>query len=204
VEEWQGIRLACAVAGVALASLLGALAWPALALLPIGAALGLWAPQLVLARRARARQGAIGAHVPDLVEVLVATTEAGLSPMMAFQRSSEVIGGPLGEELSRTARQIELGLPWRTALEQLSGRTGVPSLRRLAVALSRSHRLGTSLGSTLRTVALDLRGERRVRAEELARQAPVKMLFPLVFLILPAFLLLTVGPVVLATVQSLR
>ena len=65
-------------------------------------------------------------------------------------------------------------------------------------------RLGTSLGSTLRSVAEDLRGERRARAEELARRAPIKMLFPLVFLILPAFLLLTVGPVLVATLRSLH
>ena len=80
----------------------------------------------------------------------------------------------------------------------------VAPLRRLAVSLGRSQRLGTSVGSTLRSVAEDLRADRRARAEEAARRAPVKMLFPLVFLILPAFLLLTVGPVVLATVRSLH
>src|SRR5438128_2368627 len=74
----------------------------------------------------------------------------------------------------------------------------------LAIALGRSARLGTTIGSTLRSVAVDLRGERRARAEELARRAPIKMLFPLVFLILPAFLLLTVGPVVLAMLRSLH
>ena len=90
------------------------------------------------------------------------------------------------------------------AIERMVTRTEVPSLRALAAAVFRSQQLGTVLGTTLRRVAEDLRRERRTRAEEAARKAPIKMLFPLVFLILPAFLLLTVGPVVLATIRSLR
>jgi len=204
LEAWQGIRVAGGLVGLIFGLLLGALTPSALALAPIACGVGIRVPEMILSRKARVRQGAIGAHIPDLVEALVATTAAGLSPMMAFQRSSEVIGGPLGHELVRTARQVDLGLPWRAGLEQLAHRTDVPSIHRLVVALSRSHRLGTPLASTLRTVAHELREERRVRAEELARRAPVRMLFPLVFLILPAFLLLTVGPVVLATIRSLH
>jgi tight adherence protein C len=71
-------------------------------------------------------------------------------------------------------------------------------------ALTRAHRLGGSVHGSLRTIVAELRNDRRVRAEESARRAPVKMLFPLVFLILPAFLLLTVGPVLLSTVRSLH
>jgi tight adherence protein C len=97
-----------------------------------------------------------------------------------------------------------LGVPWRVALADVVARTDVPSLRRLAASLNRSQRLGTSLVVTLRALAEDLRAERTARAEDTARRAPVKMLFPLVFLILPAFLLLTVGPVLLATLRSLH
>lgn len=204
VDEWQGRRMAGAAAGVLCAVLLSTLTPLALAFAPVAVVAGSRAPVIVLARRARARQAGIEAHVTDLIEVLVATTEAGLNPMVAFQRSSEVLRGPLGDELARTTRQIELGTPWRSALEQLEARLSVPALRRLVVALARSHRLGTSLSATLRAVAIDLRDERRTRAEELARRAPIRMLFPLVFLILPAFLLLTVGPVVLATLRSLH
>jgi tight adherence protein C len=146
----------------------------------------------------------MGTAVPDLVELLVATTDAGLSPAVALRRSSEMLRGPLGEELRRAVSEVEFGLPWQRALERMVVRSEVPSLRALAAALSRSQQLGTVLGSTLRRVAEDLRRERRARAEEAARKAPIKMLFPLVFLILPAFLLLTVGPVVLATIRSLH
>jgi tight adherence protein C len=161
-------------------------------------------PDIALARMASRRQAQIADRVPDLVELLVATTEAGLTPMIAFRRSVNVVSGPLGEELCEAGRQIDLGASWRNATELLAERTDIPSLRRLSMALTRSQRLGTTVGSALRSLADDLRSERRARAEELARRAPVKMLFPLVFLILPAFLLLTVGPVVLATVRSLR
>jgi len=204
VEEWQGRRLAGAAAATLAVLVLATVTPLALALTPVAVMTGYHAPAVALARRASARQATIEAHVPDLIEVLVATTEAGLNPMVAFRRSSEVIRGALGDELARTNRQIELGTPWRTALEQLESRIAVPALRRLVVALARSHRLGTSLSATLRAVAIDLRDARRTRAEELARRAPIRMLFPLVFLILPAFLLLTVGPVVLATLRSLH
>jgi tight adherence protein C len=162
------------------------------------------APEFVTARLAGRRQARIAGQVPDLGELLMATTQAGLAPPVAFRRSSEVLEGPLGDELASALRQVDLGVPWRTALEEVAGRVEDPSFRRLVSALARSQRLGTSVAATLRTVAQDLRGERRAGAEERARRAPVKMLFPLVFLILPAFLLLALGPVVLATIRSLR
>ena len=204
LEAIKGLRLLLAASGSALGLMLVVLAPLALLFVPIVVVAGLRLPILVLARLGKRRQDSIRAHVADLVELLVATTEAGLSPLVAFRRSAEVLKGPLGEELRESVRQIDLGVPWRVGMTRMAGRCDVPSLRRLAVALGRSQRLGTTLGSTLRTVAADLRAERRAHAEEVARRAPIKMLFPLVFLILPAFLLLTVGPVVLATMRSLR
>lgn len=203
-EAVLGLRMALGL-GVGLGTcLLAAVASPAILLAPVVGWVATRVPGVVLARAARRRQERIGARVPDLVELLVATTDAGLSPPVAFGRSAEVLAGPLGEEIRVAVREIELGLPWRAALERMVERTEVPSLRRLAGALGRSQRLGTSVGTALRSVAHDFRGEQRTRAEELARRAPIKMLFPLVFLILPAFLLLTVGPVVLATIRSLH
>jgi tight adherence protein C len=176
----------------------------ALVLVPVSGLAVYRLPDLAIGRAARTRQTSIQLRVPDLVELLVATTEAGLAPAVALLRSSEVLVGPLGEELRRAVAEMDLGMSWRSAMDRMLERTEVPSLGRLVAALSRSNRLGTPVGAALRSVALDLRAERRTRAEELARRAPVKMLFPLVFLILPAFLLLTVGPVVLATVHSLK
>lgn len=143
-------------------------------------------------------------QVPELAELLVAATEAGLPPGSAFVRSASSLAPPLGDELRSAVDHVNLGMPWRDALEEVVQRCDVPSLAGITRALARSQRLGGSVAVSLRAIVQDLRGERQARAEELARRAPVKMLFPLVLLILPAFLLLTVGPVVLATVHSLR
>jgi tight adherence protein C len=201
-ERIAGLRILLAVAGGALGFLLGRpIGLVAAPLFTVG---GFQVPVVRLSRAARRRQRSIELRVPDLVEVLVATAEAGLAPTVALSRAPGVLHGPLAEEIELVAAEIRLGVPWRAALEHLVQRTDVPTIRRLVVALTRSSRLGSSVRSTLREVADDLRATRRLRAEELARRAPVKMLFPLVFLILPAFLLLTVGPAVLATIRSLQ
>jgi tight adherence protein C len=200
----RGFQVAAAVGSAMFIVLFGFLWTPGLALALLIWVGGVRLPDLALAKRARRRQERIAAAVPDLVELLLATTEAGLGPSVALRRTGEVVRGPLGEEVRAAVLEVELGMPWQLAMEHLVDRTDVASLRALAVALTRSQRLGSAVGVTLRRVMEDLRRDRRVRAEEMARKAPLKMLFPLVFLILPAFLLLTVGPVVLATIRSLR
>jgi tight adherence protein C len=207
VEAVLGAKVMASIGAAALVAILGMATGLSVALLALGVPIVLAAtraPDFVLARRARTRDRRIAAQVPDLAELLVATTGAGLNPPLAFRRSAEVLEGPLGEELRVAVRGLDLGAEWRTVLDELADRTGDPSMRRLVRAMGRSQRLGTPLASALHSVADDLRNERQARAEEAARRAPVKMLFPLVFLILPAFLLLTVGPVLLATLRSLR
>jgi tight adherence protein C len=207
--RWRPERLAAARLVVAATCVIGtlplALETPiAIALVVAAAALALRFPDLVLARLARRRQSTIERQVPDLVELLLVTTEAGLSAPIAFRRSADVLGPPLGNELHTAVREMDLGVPWRTALERMGEGTQSPGMRALGSSLARSQRLGASTGPALRSLAEDLRAARRVRMEEQARRAPVKMLFPLVFLVLPAFLLLTVGPVLVATIRSLH
>src|SRR5439155_12558252 len=196
--QWvQGLRLALALAGTGTGVLAATFAPPLIILAPLGAALGIRVPEVALARRASARQQEIGMAVPDLVELLIVVSDAGLGPPAALRRALEALHGPLAEELGDAVQQLDLGLPWRDAMARLVDRTECPPLRRLVAALAGSHRLGAPAGPALRTIADDLRAERRSTAEDAARRAPVTMLFPLVFLILPAFLLLTVGPVLL-------
>jgi tight adherence protein C len=204
VPVLRGAQLVAGLGGGLLFAVFGTAWRPGLVLVPVASLIGVRLPEVVLARRARRRQAQIAARVPDLVEILLAVVDAGLGPAAGLARVCDVIGGPLGDEVRRGVREVELGVPWQLALEHLVDRTDVPSLRAVAVALTRSQRLGTAIGVTLRRVMEDLRRDRRLRAEEVARKAPLKMLFPLVFLILPAFLLLTVGPVVLATIRSLH
>ncbi len=193
-----------AVLGTVVCVAVGLAGRPLLVLAPVGALVGARVPLIRVSRAAKRRQSRIQAQVPELVELLVAGTEAGLPPATAFSRSADLVPGPLGDEVRVAAAQVDLGLPWRTAIEQMVQRTDAPALASMARALTRAHRLGGSVHGSLRTIVGELRSQRRTRAEELARRAPVKMLFPLVFLILPAFLLLTVGPVLLSTVRSLR
>ncbi len=204
LDEFLGRKVALALGAVSLAVVAIGPSPAAIIGIPLALLAGFRGPDYVLARRARARQASLTSHVADLVEVLVATTDAGLSAPVALRRSVEVMRGSLADELDMVIREIDLGTPWREALARLLERTDSPPLRRLIAALTRSQRLGASVGASLRGLADDVRAERRAGAEETARRAPVKMLFPLVFLILPAFLLLTVGPAVLATLRSLH
>jgi tight adherence protein C len=202
--ELAGARLLVLLVGVGFGVAVGALWQPAglaaLCALPVAVRL----PAMVLRRRLAAERAEIEAGALELVEILLAAIEAGLPPSTAVERAAGLLHGPLGREIDRVGREIALGLDWRTALQQSAVRTQSDSLGTLSSTLARAHRLGTSPRMALRALATELRAERRARAEERARRAPVKMLFPLVLLILPAFLLLTVGPVLLSTVRSLH
>jgi len=158
----------------------------------------------IASRPQRRRRDEVDGQALDFVELLLAATVAGLPPATAVERAAAMTSGVLGEELDVAAAKIEMGLGWRESLDQLVARTDSVALGRLTRSLARAHRLGTSPRQSLRSIADELRLERRSKAEELARRAPVKMLFPLVLLVLPAFLLLTVGPVLLATIRSLQ
>jgi len=101
-------------------------------------------------------------------------------------------------------RSVDLGIPWREAMAAFVERTGDPDLSRMASVLARTETLGVSLRDATRDLAGTVREARRAATLERARTAPVRMLFPLVFMILPAFLLLTVVPVLITTVRSIR
>jgi tight adherence protein C len=203
-DEVAGTKMLTLLLGTGLAAALVVLWPPAVVIVVCGLPVALRLPAVALRKQVAARRAAIDRHVLELVELLLAVIEAGLPPATAVGRSGGLLHGPLGAEVDRVGKEISLGLDWRAALEQSAARTESESMATLASALGRAHRFGTSPRTTLRGIATELRAKRRARAEELARRAPVKMLFPLVLLILPAFLLLTVGPVLLATVRSLH
>jgi len=147
---------------------------------------------------------ATDAEVPQLLDLLAAASSAGLGAPLALRRATEGLQGPLADELHGVLRSVDLGGRWREELEALAARTGLPDLQRTVAAISRTETLGASLASSTTELASSVRAARRAAVTERARTAPVKMLFPLVFLILPAFLLLTVVPVLLTTLQSIH
>jgi tight adherence protein C len=157
------------------------------------------------AARASARhRRAMDAEIPQLLDLLAAGSAAGLSAVVGLQRSVSVLRGPLGAELRESLDAVDLGARWQEELGAVTERLALPDLRRAVAVLTRTETLGTSLTEATRELAADVRRARRAAVAERARAAPVKMLFPLVFLVLPAFLLLTVVPVLLTTVESIR
>jgi pilus assembly protein TadC len=160
-------------------------------------------PELVLARAARRRRSAASREVPLFLDLLAVSTSAGLPPPLAVRIAAEPLRGPLGDELRGAVGRVDLGRRWRDEIDASAGRLRLHDLGRAMGLLLRTQRLGTSLADEMSRLAADVREGARVRAVERARTAPVKMLFPLVFLILPAFLLLTVVPVLLTTVRSI-
>jgi tight adherence protein C len=153
---------------------------------------------------AAARRRDMDREVPQLLDLLASASAAGLSAVAGFRQAVPALRGPLAEELRHCLGSVDLGGRWRSELASVSERLELPDLRRVVAILSRTEILGTSLSDATRELATDVRAARRSAIAERARAAPVKMLFPLVFLILPAFLLLTVVPVLLTTVRSIR
>ena len=148
-------------------------------------------------------RGELQRSVPDLLDLVALSVTAGLTPRLALERGAAVVTGPLAGELEAASSQVGLGVPWRDALRATAERTGLTELRRLAVALERSERLGAPVAQQLRRLAGDVREEERLRLEERARRAPVVMLFPLVFCILPAFVVAALIPAVLVAARGL-
>jgi tight adherence protein C len=160
-------------------------------------------PDIVLARLARRTVAAADREIPVLLDLLAVATSAGLPPQLAFRRAVDAATGPLADELRSVINASDLGGRWRDELNRVGERLDLPDLRRLLGSLARTDAVGSSLAEEVGHLASDVREVRRAAAAQRARTAPVKMLFPLVFLVLPAFLLLTVVPVLLTTVRSI-
>jgi tight adherence protein C len=178
--------------------------WPAPLLAPVLAGCGLLLPDVVLVWLARRRIQRADREVPLLLDLLATASSAGLSGQLALRRAIESTEGPLSEELAEVIRSVDLGARWRDELRSASDRLSLPDLRRTVATMGRAESLGSSLADALSELATEVRDARRSAATERARKAPVKMLFPLVFLVLPAFLLLTVVPVLISALQSIR
>ena len=157
-----------------------------------------WAlPLVLLQRRARQRLYDIDYALPGMIDLLVLTVEAGLGFSGALKVASEKLQGPLGDELRLTMQEQRMGLATRDALKNMAERADTAGMRTFVRAIVQGEQLGVSIGQILRALAVDMRNLRRAMAEERAHKAPVKMLFPLVFLIFPAMFILLLGPAVL-------
>jgi Flp pilus assembly protein TadB len=199
VDHVVGVKLAAAAA-----AFLTCLLTPIAVAAPALAAAAFTVPDVVLARRVVRRTARMDDELPQLLDLLAAASHAGLGGPLALRRAVDGIRGPLADELGLVLTAVDLGGRWREELRSAADRLELPDLQRAVTALSRTETLGSSLSDAITELASRVRDARRAAMTERARKAPVKMLFPLVFLVLPAFLLLTVVPVLLSTLRSIR
>jgi len=182
-------------------------AWFVLKLRPALLALGVfWAffyPGMWLRRALEERHKSIRRSLPFVLDLLTLSIEAGMDFMTAMQRNAERSRiDALGEELIRVIREIQIGKTRREALRDLARRVDLAELRSVTNALVQADELGVSIGAVLRIQADQMRQQRFDRAERLANQAPVKMLFPLMFFIFPAVFLILLGPIMVRLIQQ--
>jgi tight adherence protein C len=155
---------------------------------------GVVGPILWLHGRATRRQRLILRALPDFCDLVAISVEAGLGLEAAMARVAERQPGPLAQEVRKTLHEISLGRARQEALIDMGRRCGVDELNTFLTAIVQAEQLGVGIANTLRVQADYLRMQRRQRAEAMAQQAPVKMVFPLVFLIFPAMMLVLLGP----------
>jgi tight adherence protein C len=162
-----------------------------------GTVLGFYAPILWLNQKIRARQHDILRALPDALDLLTISVEAGLGLDAAMVKVTEKSENELSHAFGRANAEIRLGKLRREALRDMSNRCDVPDMTNFIAAIIQADQLGVSLAKVLRIQSEQMRVKRRQRAEELANQAPVKMVIPLVFLVFPSILIVLLGPAVL-------
>jgi tight adherence protein C len=205
-ERFQGYRVLLAGAAplllVMVASVGGSVSAKTV-LLALVASLSVWllAPAGVRSRGQR-RLDHIDRSLPQLIDVLGATVEGGLGLGSALQLVSGRFEGPLGQELRVMLHEQSMGLSAERALQNLLDRCDTPSVRSFVRATTQGEALGVSIGQTLRNLAAETRKRRRQLAEEKMMKAPVKMLFPLVLLMLPALFIILMYPALHNVVQA--
>ena len=159
-------------------------------------AVGWLGPMMIVKRRAQRRLEQVDYELPELIDLLVVTVEAGLGFNGSLQVASERLRGPLGDELRLAMQEQTMGLSTSEALSNMLTRCQTPLMRSFVRGVLQGETLGVSIGKIMRDLATDMRKRRRQSAEERAQKAPVKILFPLVFLIFPAMFVVLLGPAV--------
>jgi tight adherence protein C len=182
------------VGGVLLAALL-----PIAALLKVGfvvlfTLIGYVVPGAQVSTMAAKRQRAIQRQLPDVMDLLTISVEAGLGFDAALSQVTKNVPGPLAEEIGRLLQEVQIGSSRAEAFRHLGDRTNVAELQSFTLSMIQADLFGVSIANVLRAQSKELRQKRRQRAEELAQKIPVKLLFPMIFLVLPALFVIILGP----------
>jgi tight adherence protein C len=209
---WDGERIlalkvlgsgAAVLFGLATVPVLGASAIKAIFWTAIMTIIAYYLPEWILRSRVERRQAAIRRALPDALDLLSITVEAGLGFDAAVSRVARQAGGPLGEELHRMLQEMQIGRPRADALRDLGDRSTLPELKSFVLAMVQADIFGISIGKVLHVQAAELRMRRRQTAEEKAQKIPVKITFPLIACIFPALFVVILGPAVLTVYHSI-
>lgn len=168
----------------------------------LGGAVGFLAPDYLIGSVAKERQGQILLALPQVIDQLRMSVEAGVGFEAAVGRAAKAGEGPLADELRRTLQEMQIGASRTEALHHLADRNDVSELRTFVAAVSQSEDYGIPVAHVLRVQSEELRTRRKQRAEERAMKIPVKMVFPLVLCIFPALMIVLLGPAALQIVEA--
>src|SRR3990170_1746433 len=197
-ERVAGFKVAGAIigviAGAAFGALVGFKSAPLILFIGLLAITGFFLPDTLLSQKVSARQRDIRNALPDVMDLLTISVEAGLSLNTALAQVVQNVPGVLSQEIGRMLQEIQLGVSRSDAFRNLGERTDVDELNAFVLAMIQADIFGVSISSVLRAQAKEGRVRRRQRAEHAAMQAPVKIVFPLILCIFPALLIVIVGP----------
>jgi len=166
-------------------------------------ALGFFLPYVRLNSAGQIRQKKVRSALPDLLDLLYISVEAGLGFDTAMKKSADKMPGPLSDEIRKALDDIAKGRDRQDALKGIIRRTGVDDINTFITAVIQSEILGTNIASMLRTQSTVMRQKRRQRAEEAAMKIPIKMLFPLIFFMFPALFVVILGPAVISVIENM-
>lgn len=165
--------------------------------------LGYFVPDIVLYQLAYNRSERMRRDLPDSMDLLTISVEAGLPFDSALSQVARNTRGPLADELFRVLQEMQIGLGRIEALRGLAERTNVAELRGFVTAMVQADQFGIPIANVLRVQAREMRVKRTQRAEELAQKVPVKILFPLIFCILPSLFIVVIGPAAISAYHNL-
>ncbi len=193
------------LAGLSLvASRLGGLSpFRGLVLMGLLGVVGYYLPEWILRSKSGARQKAMQRALPDALDLLSITVEAGLGFDAAVARVARQAGGPLGEEFHRVLQEMQIGKTRADALRDLADRTSIPELKSFVLAMVQADIFGISIAKVLSVQAREMRIKRRQRAEEQAQKVPVKIVFPLILCIFPSLFIVLLGPAMITIYQNI-
>jgi tight adherence protein C len=162
------------------------------------AAFGYVMPNILLKNAGDKRESLMRNSLPDAIDLLTISVEAGLGFDAAVARVAKNTTGPLAEEFSRLLQEMQLGIGRADAMRAMGERTSLPDLKSFCLAMVQADSLGIPIARVLRIQSHEMRTKRRQRAEEAAQKVPVKILFPVIFFILPTIFIVVIGPVFLS------